>query len=138
MDYVYIYPKNGNFSSCTVLTELPKGLSIIAENCTILGFTHEVINLTKFSVISSQESRSLSGTFSLKISRCPYNAFDIVRTYGSSNVFFEVFDVQDLNTQTTIVNVTTKTPRKGNEVVSYRFCSPITDLRISLRPTENF
>lgn len=117
------------------MTELPKGLSVIAENCTILGFTHEVINLTKFSVISSQESRSLSGTFSLKISRCPYNAFDIVRTYGSSNVFFEVFDVQDLNTQTTIVNVTTKTPRKGNEVVSYRFCSPITDLRISLRST---
>ena len=91
VDYVHIYPKNGNFSSCKVLTELPKGLSIIAENCTILGFTHEVINLTKFSVISSQESRSLSGTFSLKISRCPYNAFDIVRTYGSSNVFFEVF-----------------------------------------------
>lgn len=133
VDYVYIYPRNGNFSNCESLDELPSGLSIVPENCTILGFVSNQIVMKQFQVVSHDGYDDVFGSFVLSASDCIYNSFEIVRTYGIANIDFEVFDVVDAYTNEVFVNVTMKTPKKSSSVVSYRFCSPSSVLKISLR-----
>ena len=131
IDYVEISPQNGNFTDCSVLSELPPGLEMNNKTCSIFGIPHGIVTDLEVSVVSLSPMES-RGTFRLTVRACESNAFEILRTYGPSSVVFELFTVVDDISHETLVNVTLNTPKKGGEVVSYRFCSSTQQLRITL------
>ena len=50
-------------------------------------------------------------------------------------MYFELFSVVDADSDQVLINVTSSTPKKGSQVVSYRFCSTSHNLKITLGST---
>ena len=132
IDTVLISPKNGNYTNCFSEDPLPEGLVFDSLSCSVHGIPSSLVSNLTINIISGD---SAYGSFLLTITRCSSNPFEILRTYGQSSVYFELFTVQDTSTGETLVNVTAETPKKAGSAVSYRFCRSTTSLRIVLAST---
>ena len=127
-----ISPKNGNFTNCFSEDPLPEGLILDSLSCYVSGIPSSLVSNLTVNIVSND---SAYGSFLLTITRCNSNSFEILRTYGQSNVYFEIFTIQDADTGETLVNVTAGTPKKAGSAVSYRFCRSTQSLSIVLAST---
>ena len=113
---------------------MPEGLILNSESCSISGIPYGIKDNMTVKIKSNFPKETL-GSFLISVRDCDMHAFEILRTYGSSNVYFELFSVVDADSGQVLINVTSSTPKKGGQAVSYRFCSISRSLKITLGST---
>ena len=110
---VSITPSINGFYGCTVQPALPSGLTMDSDSCTVSGKASAVSSLTTYTVTSTMNSQSYTGTFSLQITECANSKIMIRRTYGT-NAYYESFVITDETTQQVVLQVAYNSGQSNN------------------------
>ena len=130
LEDVRIAPINVEVTGCSINSQqLPTGLTLDPDTCTITGYARTALPQTTFTVTSS--SLSMSATFSLTINSCEGTVVTILRTYKYS-ASSEAFNVIDPDTEAVLYSVAISSGQPTATDVRENLCISIPRIGIDI------
>ena len=135
--HVLIQPSISEFTNCVVTPALPTGLTMDATTCTVTGKSLTPHTLSMYTVTSTMNSHTYTGTFQLEIIECSGTLIDLVRTYYG-NAAYEGFEVVDAVSETTVFAVPINSGQISNLEWHHTLCLPNEKYIINTSCTLNY
>ena len=134
VDLVNAAPTITGFSGCSVNPQLPSGLTLNTNTCTISGVVIATVPQTVYTITATG---GFTGTVTITSSPCNGNVIEIRRVYGAQNAQNERYKLIDLSNQSTAVEVGFNGGQvSGSEVVT-RHCLTGTRYELELGVTSS-
>ena len=121
LEEVLIAPTLFGISNCTISPELPAGVTLDAETCTISGVPTEETAEVQYTLSSHTASADISGTFTLSTPVCAGSVIQLLRTYKST-ASSESFTIVNAETNEVLYEVTASSGQPDNQDWVTRIC----------------
>ena len=135
-DTVSIRPLVTEFTACTISPAAPAGLTFDAATCTLSGKATAGQAMTTYTVTSTVNGQTYTGTFSLALNVCNDVMVDFRRVYKTSPAR-EAFSVQN-SAGTVVYSVDFSTTQKASATVDDYVCLPQGQYSVTLSATTTY
>ena len=132
---VRISPSVYGLTECAVQPQLPNGLSLDPDGCTISGSSEGPSAQTTYTVTAMGGSAQLSGTVSLAFTECAGTMIHVLRTYGYVNSD-EGFRVRNTVNDDILMEVPTGHSHPGGEDWHGYLCVAVDQFDVTLYSTD--
>ena len=118
---VDVHPVSNEFSGCTIQPALPAGLTLDAATCTVSGKATAASPATTYTMSTTVNDVTISGSFSLETVTCAASLVTILRTYRGV-AFMESFSITDAATEEVVLSVEANSGQINDEDWSTTLC----------------
>ena len=134
LEDVNIQPTVSGFSQCTIQPNLPQGLTLDPDTCTISGTATEGKAQTTYTITSAVATPSISGTLVLTINECSGSVIRLLRTYQTA-ASTEAFNIINPETEETLYSVGYSSGQSDNMEWSALVCINIERIGVDVMST---
>ena len=134
---VDIHPTLTDLNTCTLQPALPAGLTLDAASCTIHGVASAPMASTVFTMTSTMNGLSISGSFTLEVVECQGTLTKVLRTYKYS-AYKESFSIKDQATQQVVLSVAENSGQVNYEDWTQTLCLTGTKYEIDMGASSGY
>ena len=135
VETVYLYPKLGIFSNCSVSPLLPNGLSLDVENCIVAGIPTTVQAATTYT-LHSTSGNGYSALFSITVTECSGSVVRI--RYRKARSSIADFGFTIATPETTLFTLSPLVVRSQTDVHRQALCVTSNTLVVSLYSARGY